>query len=299
MAFFKKCSACKRDSGVAFMWDIGAKVVACSFCGKIETVHNFPFIEQPEFLYKYRPHDSYSRSWITNEELFFASPAMFNDPFDSKVFYTVDGTRDQKKRYFSSAINDVYPGIKKRQQREMIKRALSNRMSDADYESHISRMQKRIDEYGIVSLSQKANDMLLFAYYGKDHTGYCLKYRRTAENVFSMARKVDYAQTYPKFSMFDEELQKRGALGDKVLYTKAKCWEHEQEWRIGFVNEKRVLKSPHDILVGIILGCNMRPSDRQAIIELNKGRTNPVAIYEARKKQFEFALEAIPLTIDH
>jgi hypothetical protein len=91
-------------------------------------------------------------------------------------------------------------------------------------------------------------------------------------------------------------LENTAALGEKVLFTKAVCWKHEAEWRISLSQPtKRVRKSPHPILEAIILGCNMKSTHRREVIELNKRRAIPVTIFEAKKKQFEFALEILPL----
>ena len=39
----------------------------------------------PDRLYKYRGFNEYSLSIFINKELFFASPQMFNDPFDCQL----------------------------------------------------------------------------------------------------------------------------------------------------------------------------------------------------------------------
>jgi hypothetical protein len=211
--------------------------------------------------------------------------------------YTVDGTPEQKKQYFSRLIDEKSPGMKKRKKWEIINRALKNQTLEKGYDDHVARITQSIENCGVVSFSQKPDDLLMFSYYAKDHTGYCLKYRRAAENVLSMARAIDYEERYPKFSIFDVECGKAASIADRVLYTKASCWRHEAEWRIGFAGlTKRIRKSPQPILNGIILGCNMESDQRRAIIELNKSRSNPVAVFEARKKKFEFALEIVPLT---
>ncbi len=223
---------------------------------------------------------------------------MFNDPFDSKVMYSVEGTSEQQKQYWNRLIGEKMPGIGKKEKWKMIKNAVEKNALQREHENHLERMQKHVDKYGIASFSRKPDDVLMFAYYAKDHSGYCLKYQRSSENILSMARPVIYEQHYPKFSLLDSEFKKKGALGDKVLFTKAKCWEHEDEWRVGFANlPERVLKSPHPILDGIILGCKMKPEQREEIIGLNKRRSKPVAIFEARKKKFEFALEIAPIEI--
>jgi len=288
-----KCPKCRGEAWVVFEPDSGQKLVKCR-CGNIAPADGLSFNPNPEFLFKYRPHDCYSESWILNEELFFASPALFNDPFDSKVMYTLEGTIEQKKRYLSEILQAEKPGIKKRERWRIINYTLEKQLLERDYDNHVRRVQKRIDKYGIVSFSRKPDDLLMFSYYAKDHTGYCLKYRRSKENVLSMAREINYETSYPKFSVFDFSLGKVGPLGDKVLLTKAQCWKHEAEWRIGFADcANRVIKSPHPILEGIILGCNMTPERRAEIIALNNRREKPAEIFQAQKKKFEFALEIV------
>ena len=297
MAFSDQCPKCKREAEVVFAWDSGQRMIKC-VCGNIAPALGLTFDPKPELLFKYRPHDSYSESWILNEELFFASPSMFNDPFDSKVMHTFEGTLQQKKKYLSQLLEDRLRGIRKKKKWGIINKTLNEEFLEKDYDGHIARMQRRIDEYGIASFSRKPDDLLMFAYYARDHTGYCLRYRRSPGNVLSMARKIIYEECYPKFSLFDFEPTRMESLGDKILFTKASCWEHEAEWRISFsAPTKRVRRSPQPILDGIILGCNMKPDQRSEIIELNRRRSHPVAIFEARKKKLEFALEIAPLNV--
>src|SRR6266550_2040826 len=112
MVFTVKCPKCKRDAGVMFDFESGEKIISC--CGKFSPAVGLAFNAQPEFLFKYRPHDAYSESWIANEELFFASPTMFNDPFDSKVMYSVEGTPEQQKQYWNRMLVEKMPGIRKK-----------------------------------------------------------------------------------------------------------------------------------------------------------------------------------------
>jgi hypothetical protein len=297
MAFTAKCPKCKQEAALAFTIDLAQKVINCS-CGNIAPALGLSFNPNPEFLFKYRPHDCYSESWILKEELFFSSPAMFNDPFDSKVMYSNEGTLDQKKKYLCRLFEKMHPGIKKKKKWELVNKSLKDQILEKDHDNHIIRIQQKIDGLGVVSFSRKPDDLLMFSYYAKDHTGYCLKYRRSSDNVLSMAQVVNYEENYPKFSIYDLASEKIGVVGDKVLYTKANCWKHEDEWRISFSNFTRIaVKSFHPILEGIILGCKMKPEQRNEIISLNKRRAKPVAMLEARKKKFEFALEIIPVSL--
>jgi hypothetical protein len=298
MAITAPCPNCKRDVAVAFDLSSGSKFLPCP-CGETVQYIEPNFAVQPEFLFKYRPHDNYSQSWILKEELFFASPAMFNDPFDSKVFYSLEGTLEQKAESLVQWDQELNRGIGRERLYHAIREAEKDGFWDRFYNGHIGRIQELIDaSHGIVSLSGKPDDLLMFAYYAKDHTGYCLKYRRSAENILSMAQPIKYEEKYPVFSAFGPDSTNLGRLGDKVLFTKAKCWKHEDEWRIGLTGfDARLVKSPHPILEGIIFGCNMKSKERSEIVDLNNRRTKPVALFETRKMKFEFALEIVPLKL--
>jgi hypothetical protein len=300
MELSTKCVKCGKEAWVVFDLESGQKLIKCSWCGNIASAAGLDFNPDPQFLYKYRPHDQFSESWILNEELFFASPGKFNDPFDSKVMYTMEGTIEQRKNYLSSIIQAKNPQIRKREKWKLINNAIQNQLLEKDYDGHVKRIQARIDEYGVVSFSRKPDDLLMFSYYAKEHTGYCLKYRRSKENILSLAREINYELSYPKFSVYEYPVGKVGPLGDKVLLTKAKCWEHEAEWRISIADyANRAIKSPHPVLEGIILGCKMTPQQRVEIVALNDRRERPVQMFEARKTKFEFALEILALEASH
>ncbi len=56
----------------------------------------------PKILYKFRYFDEkgYHLRILTDNEIFFASPKLFNDPFDCRIPVRYDlGNRDQKIRH--------------------------------------------------------------------------------------------------------------------------------------------------------------------------------------------------------
>jgi len=136
----------------------------------------------------------------------------------------------------------------------------------------------------------------MYSYYANNHTGYCLKYRRAPENFLSIAEPVIYADAYPKLSMPDVSFCKTGDFGRTILFTKSKLWSHENEWRVTLANgANRVAKPPQPILDSIILGCAMTDDKRKQFIALNNQRKLPVALWQAVKRKFDFAVDVIPI----
>jgi hypothetical protein len=53
----------------------------------------------PKYLYKYRDFDQSGRNirMLSHNEIFFSSPAKFNDPFDCQIPINIhEGTREKK-----------------------------------------------------------------------------------------------------------------------------------------------------------------------------------------------------------
>jgi len=53
-------------------------------------------IPLPPVLYKYCAFNKWTQAIFEKNEVYFQSPDCFNDPFDSKIAYTYEGTEDQR-----------------------------------------------------------------------------------------------------------------------------------------------------------------------------------------------------------
>ena len=72
-----------------------------------------------EFLYKYyslNDNNAYHREKIfTHNELYFPSPRVFNDPFDSKIQLVFDGSKDEWERYLRELYKKFRPNWNRKQ----------------------------------------------------------------------------------------------------------------------------------------------------------------------------------------
>ena len=66
-------------------------------------------IIESNVLYKYGKFDEYTENFFTHNEIYFSSPNGFNDPFDSKLHLTHDGTMKECKRYLCEQLQRKYP----------------------------------------------------------------------------------------------------------------------------------------------------------------------------------------------
>jgi Protein of unknown function (DUF2971) len=125
------------------------------------------------------------------------------------------------------------------------------------------------ENVGLLSLSEIADNELMWAHYADSHTGLVLCFneqhpffnrRRTENDEFYFIRKVRYSDD-PPVSLANIE-------GDALLITKGKRWSYEREWRM-LVPLRDATRSvatagetvhlfafPPDALEGVIFGVN-------------------------------------------
>src|SRR4051812_25795268 len=100
-----------------------------------------------QFLYKYCRFDEYSLSSLADRATWFPTVASLNDPFE-----------------FSFALRDMeIDGV------------------PIDVGS-LEQARADIKRYGVLSLSEINNDILMWSHYAGAHSGYCLQFERREDN---------------------------------------------------------------------------------------------------------------------
>ncbi len=147
--------------------------------------------------------------------------------------------------------------ITKGKERTVLKEALET-SKDRD------RIRKML---GVYCFSEKRDNILMWAHYAKQHTGFCLEF--DIDNDFfrpiTCAIKVEYDTILPVLNILQLGNYPKREIGRRLL-TKADDWEYEQEWRI--VETKKgpgIQNFPEDALSGVILGCRISPENKENV----------------------------------
>jgi hypothetical protein len=247
----------------------------------------------PKKLYKYRALSTgqdleWVKDILLNNRLYFPTRLGFNDPFDSRIHFDWESTEDQwRKRLENDFAKQPLPPEFEGRHVDYVEALLQKGM--------ISVLEKRggpthdqiVDKYRILSLCESPKDILMWSHYGSCHSGICLEFKVSKESPFSKVRAVEYAKEYPKVKV---------ALADreteiKALLTKAKVWKYEKEWRAVRDQASEYYPFPKECLSGVILGCQIDPTNKPLIKEWLSMRLSPVMLYEAVKSKDKFALE--------
>ena len=235
-------------------------------------------------LYKYRAFDERALNILRDQEVWMAGPESFNDPFDCALSPPSERTtKDLLEQLF--ALNEELYGKEKAQRiNKDIKERNKNKevkvIGNSSLEKHLSEAMKM----GVFSLSEKPDNILMWSHYGDHHKGFCIEFERSnhPHNFLNhvMCRPVNYSSKYPNLNRMLNHF-------DINLFTKAKDWEYEAEWRLVSKQANVLLPAPAPI-VGIIFGMKMREEHKKEIMGLLKD-TRHVVFKQATPKKGEFS----------
>ena len=291
--------------------------------------------DAPEFLHRYRSMTSLRaredvERILVHRQIHLSSPAWFNDPFDCKVPRSRDVSdatlvawlnarcwRELRRRIevesgpFAKGPTDSQ--VARRREELWVTR---HEILDQD----VAVFQRYVDNCGVLSLSERSDDILLWSYYADSHRGVCLRFRHDAlrfpqdpdpkpplmQNVLQPAEQVEYSESYPATSFVWSPPWERYRAW---MLTKSSHWCYEREWRVILQPKKQpefedavVLPTetrhdsqslPEDALVGVILGCGIKPEDERTVQEWLRLSAATVPLFRARKKPDRFELEIV------
>jgi len=156
----------------------------------------------PRYLYKYRSIMAGASAslnlerLIVHNELWFANPTLFNDPFDVEFTYTlsrpsgdssVKCTRlDPQKQFLTSL------GIDHHNVSDYLD---SIRGSDEDLKAVKDQARRTLTQRGVLTVSAKRNRILMWSHYADEHRGVCLEFTSRAD-PFNCSARVAYKRHF-------------------------------------------------------------------------------------------------------
>lgn len=241
----------------------------------------------PHALYRYRPliddklDDERLKPLFVNHQLYFPSRRKLNDPFECVVPSFLDTPPHIFQQFLEEKVRKFLPNLTCNQIRE--------KAAAIDLERLRQDIQNDVDKVGILSLTEKHDDLLMWSHYANGHRGLCLEFAASVDEAFFRgAQPVVYSD---ERSIFDPR-QPETKQVEIVVLTKSKHWTYELEWRI--VEHQKgegPYKFPAETLTGVIFGCRTSDKDKTKVQRwIHKGGLTPT-IYQAKQKRRDFGLE--------
>jgi hypothetical protein len=266
-----------------------------------------------EIIYKFLPAERLS--YLNDEFLRVTQPGDLNDPFEclpippttEEIVSIINKVIDQK-------IIDL-KGTKKQKEahRKTLVASFQREIDDVRKNKEVNFKTKFIttstkavnDSMGLISFSRRWNSSLMWAHYANSHKGFCIGFNSTAE-FFSKHRNLDespiifHSVEYSN-NRIKVPLLKGEQVDPRVMLTKSKDWEYEDEERLlvslhltdkvipSFPFDIFLLKVPHLLIKEIILGRNINEEHAEKLISF--GRKHSIDIYRATISEERFDME--------
>lgn len=243
------------------------------------------YTHPPKYLYRYRSlrgdQRDFTRDILVNHRLYWATPSMFNDPFDCAPapFYQI--SRLKREAHARALLAKQAPHLDKRERKRLAKSAMSH--SATEIEAGMRGLQQQMrQEIAVCCLSAQPDHQLMWSHYADSHHGICLRFCTYDEgSPFLTALPVLYSPIRPLINM---AAPSPPDLLEKVLLTKSECWSYEMEWRMLDQSSRGsgLRTFPSRFLDGIIFGASVSQEDRREVLSWIERRNHPIELFDAR-----------------
>lgn len=162
-------------------------------------------------------------------------------------------------------------------------------LGNPEARAQMSGWRQNVEAHGVLSLTERPDDMLMWAHYANSHRGYCLELDATIQPL-SLAYRVHYAEQRPVFRLFDPD---RVDIITRTLLHKADFWRHEREWRSGRPVNMGAIDFPPTALKSVVLGAGIGHEDEGSLRAIVAERQAPVVFRRAKLDDVNYRVETI------
>ncbi len=113
-----------------------------------------------------------------------------------------------------------------------------------------------LSQIGVLSLTEKPLDLMMWAHYGGNSTGICLEFERNQDNALGSESTVAVTYTGKREKI---KFHERHSRKKQIISTKYNVWKDEKEWRHFQDQGDKLYPFPGKV-IRIIFGLNSHPS---------------------------------------
>ncbi|CVK18396.1 MULTISPECIES: DUF2971 domain-containing protein [Sporomusa] len=279
-------------------------------------------------LYKYLTPDRIDV--LQNCMVRYTQPGAFNDPFEVKPY--ISKLSEEQEVY--NAFDELMPKVLREKYDELPREFQAMMSFDMFYkkaqeelrknakalfhkivESNAPMVRKMLDEgfndkIGILSLTEKQDNLLMWAHYAASHEGFVIGFdannlyfheEKGLKGEFRHLRKIEYREKRPALPMLEMS-------GTDMFLVKSTQWSYEQEWRIirPLQEASKIIQaSPYSIhlfqfpanaVKEVIFGSRMSDEKKKEITSILSDSFRHVQIKQAEPDEIEFNLKMLYIT---
>lgn len=208
---------------------------------------------------------------LVNNEMWFAHPSSFNDPFDSKVDYIY---RSNKREHWVQWLEgQPYSHDEKRIILDMVNTDIKQ-IEDLIRQTY--RPENLLDAIGIASFSSDNRNILMWSHYAENHQGVCLGFKTVNLEKMAFAAPVNELPIFEVKYQSNLPMTFNGLIDDpqrltEFMKVKYKGWKYEKEYRVIALMDhikSRKVRFKKDLLSEVIFGSRILEDEKRVIKEV-------------------------------
>jgi len=241
-------------------------------------------------VYKYRKIDFKLEDILKNNRFYFSSPESFNDPFDTSIVPSVEIPDEDLKSWYEETRTKL---TFTPEQRKEVDRVLESGEYKGEKfkKSVLAGIQNGLKEHGVISFSQRNENILLWSHYGDNHCGVAVGVEvQKLQGDDRYLVEAHYSSEFPRINLNETKMYQ------ELMKRKYLCWEYEKEVRvIHRTGAGTYLDLGNDSIKEIIFGLKCTPDQiRDVIGWINWEKMNPV-IGKASPKKHKYELDFVEI----
>lgn len=246
-------------------------------------------MNRPIRIYKYQPYNIHSLANLKSRQIWFSKVASFNDPFERAYVIDQEIADDDwvslYARLRDSEFRDQVPLTNDElDRRYMTDGMINERFKQEVKEGALGPMAKQgFALGGVCSLTEKNDDILMWAHYADGHRGFCLEFD-TSFVPFNELYQVKYQDQIPTFNPIRLFRDVEEAM--QIFTTKFTAWSYEKEWRLFHSQGDKAYRYGVKALARIYFGAEMEPTNKDIIAQLLHG--SPTKLYQVTRSHKKF-----------
>lgn len=250
-------------------------------------------------LYYYTKVDKFLYENLINKTIWFSKPSSFNDPFDCcpPLIYGSTSTENHMMEFYDELSKVKLEEPKLNLTKEQF--IGEWKVDKIGFEKKVNKTLTKLinDNYGILCLSERDENIKMWSHYANKHTGVVLEF--DFHNFITNGKDFYWKVNYPTDGKFLNFLDSSIPANDSIfgqLITKANIWSEEQEVRV-CVLRSGLHPLNETCFKGIIFGINTPKEEKISLFNIIKMRYPNAKFSQARRDEDEYKIHIDPFDI--
>lgn len=188
-------------------------------------------------LFRYYGNLEWALDVLTTKRVYCPKVAFFNDPFDGSIPFEVDFDPSEFIAYIYRTYKDdgyTWSAIKGFFDDYIGPDGKILEAKRKEIEKKAKKFKHHNDNLGVLCLTEDPISVLMWSHYADKHKGVCIGFSRVEKSQLAdddACNPIIYSDVYPS-PRFSQIYRGDGSLTKDVLYSKARDWSYEKEWRM-------------------------------------------------------------------